>query len=216
MIAEKGSIIQNYGDVPSCNVPRALENPGLKWYKGETGQWTVSGIPSPAGHGARIAGLAGPLAEFFHGRRPPIATAEDGRDTLRMIRAQILEQLASQGARAKSANGPFGPEIFAEIPVTAEGKQGMRLARFIGVDGPRWFLRGVISGRAAVDPEKARELEAVFGDVVVVRGNRPHVPRDLLPLTLPGQARPEAAAGAPAAADAFDPLRRGPEITEVH
>jgi len=87
VIAEKGSIIQNYGDVPSCNVPRALENPGLKWYKGETGQWTVSGIPSPAGHGARIAGLAGPLAEFFHGRRPPIATAEDGRDTLRMTLA---------------------------------------------------------------------------------------------------------------------------------
>jgi len=87
VIGEKGSIIQNYGDVPSCNVPRMLENPGLKWFKLETGLWTTSGIPSPSGHGARIAGLAGPLVEFFHGRRPPIATVEEGRTTLRMTLA---------------------------------------------------------------------------------------------------------------------------------
>ena len=37
--------------------------------------------------GARIAGLAGPLAEFFHGQRPPIASAEEGLATLRMTLA---------------------------------------------------------------------------------------------------------------------------------
>ena len=87
VIAEKGSIIQNYGDVPSCNVPRVLENPGLKWFKLDTGLWTPSGIPSPSNHGARIAGLSGPLSEFFHGQRPPIATVEEGRTTLRMTLA---------------------------------------------------------------------------------------------------------------------------------
>ena len=87
VVAEKGTIIQNYGDGPSCNVPRVLENPGLKWYKAETGSWTASGIPSPSGHSVRIAGLAAPLAEFLQGRRAPIATAEDGRDTLRMTLA---------------------------------------------------------------------------------------------------------------------------------
>ncbi|NLE71188.1 MAG: DUF3710 domain-containing protein [Actinomycetales bacterium] len=133
------------------------------------------------------------------------------------IRGEIAESVTRQGGTVDDLPGPFGRELLARLPVrTAEGRTGHRPVRFLGFDGPRWFLRGVISGRAAVDPEKARELEAVFGDVVVVRGNRPHVPRDLLPLTLPGQARPEAAAGAPAAADAFDPLRRGPEITEVH
>jgi len=87
VIAEKGSIIQNYGDVPSCSVPPAERGPGLKWYTVESGQWTRSDIPSPAGHGERISGLAAPLADFLHGRRPPIATAEEGRTSLRMTLA---------------------------------------------------------------------------------------------------------------------------------
>jgi predicted dehydrogenase len=87
VITEKGTIVQNYGDVPSCNVPRPAEAPGLKWYTTEAGQWTASDIPSPAGHGERIAALAGPLAEFLHARRPPIATAAEGRLALRMTLA---------------------------------------------------------------------------------------------------------------------------------
>jgi len=109
------------------------------------------------------------------------------------IRQQIMEQLANQGARAKPANGPFGPEIFAEIPVTVEGKQGMRLARFIGVDGPRWFLRGVIAGKGATDRDAAVEIEDLFRSIVVVRGSTPMPPRDLIPLSMP------AAAGSPVA-----------------
>lgn len=85
--AEKGSIIQNYGDVPGCSVPPAERGPGLKWYTVESGRWTSSEIPSPAGHGERIAGLAAPLAEFLRGRRPPIATAQEGRTSLRMTLA---------------------------------------------------------------------------------------------------------------------------------
>jgi len=108
------------------------------------------------------------------------------------IRAQILEQLAAQGARAKSVSGPFGPEIFAEIPVTAEGKQGVRLARFIGVDGPRWFLRGVIAGKGATDAEAAAEIEELFRSIVVVRGSAPMPPRDLIPLSMPAAAAQQA------------------------
>jgi predicted dehydrogenase len=87
IIAEKGSIIQNYGDVPSCNVPRPEGACGLKWFTIDTGKWTCSEIPSPAGHGERIAGLAKPLAEFLNGACPPIATVEEGRTTLRMTLA---------------------------------------------------------------------------------------------------------------------------------
>ena len=104
------------------------------------------------------------------------------------IRGQIMDQLASQGARAKLANGPFGPEIFAEIPVTVEGEQGMRLARFIGVDGPRWFLRGVIAGRGATDRDAAAEIEDLYRSIVVVRGTTPMPPRDLIPLQMPAAA----------------------------
>ncbi len=87
VIAEKGSLVQNYGDVPSCNVPRPAGACGLKWYTVESGEWTCSDIPSPPNHGERIAGLAGPLAEFLRGERPPIATAEEGRTALRMTLA---------------------------------------------------------------------------------------------------------------------------------
>jgi len=87
VIAEKGSIIQNYGDVPSCNVPRPTEACGQKWYLSDEKQWTCSEIASPANHGFRIAGLAGPISDFLHGKRAPIATAEEGRTTLRMTLA---------------------------------------------------------------------------------------------------------------------------------
>ncbi|MBI3958465.1 MAG: Gfo/Idh/MocA family oxidoreductase [Chloroflexi bacterium] len=90
VIGLNGSIVQNYGDVPSCNVPRPAGAPGLKWYTGEKKEWTFSDVPSPASHSTRIAALATPLADFFHGRRPPIASAEEGRTSLRMTLACYL------------------------------------------------------------------------------------------------------------------------------
>jgi len=74
IVAERGSIIHNYGDGPSCNVPRPEGACGLKWYLAESGEWTCSEILTPAGHGERIAALAGPLADFLQGRREPIGT----------------------------------------------------------------------------------------------------------------------------------------------
>ncbi len=97
IVGEKGVIIQNYGDLPSANVPRPDGAVGLKWFLRETGSWTESEIASPAHHGARIAALAAPLAEFFDGRRRPIATAREGRDALRMTLA--CYESAEQGSR---------------------------------------------------------------------------------------------------------------------
>ncbi|CPU67798.1 Protein of uncharacterised function (DUF3710) [Mycobacteroides abscessus] len=94
----------------------------------------------------------------------------------------------------------------------------MRPARFVGVDGPRWFLRGVLTGKAAVDPAEARLLETVFANIVVVRDQNPRPPRDLLTLHLPGKGPEAAPAPTPAGAPetpSFDPLTRGPEITEI-
>lgn len=106
------------------------------------------------------------------------------------IRAQIADQIARQGGTTTVREGTFGPELLAQIPVAAgdgqQAQQGqMRLARFVGVDGPRWFLRGVIAGEAAVDPEAAAKVEDLFRSVVVVRGNTPMPPRDLIPLRMP-------------------------------
>ncbi len=103
------------------------------------------------------------------------------------IRAQIAEQIARQGGTTTVRDGAFGPELLAQIPVAAgEGQQGhMRLARFIGVDGPRWFLRGVIAEEAAVEPAAAAQVEDLFRSIVVVRGSTPMPPRDLIPLRMP-------------------------------
>ncbi len=90
VFAEKGSIIQNYGDVPSCNVPRPADAHGLKWYLNERRDWEYSDIATPKQHWERIINLAKPLADFFNGRRAPIATAEEGRVVLRMTLATYL------------------------------------------------------------------------------------------------------------------------------
>lgn len=86
ILCEHGVIIGNYGDGPS-NQARPDGAPQLKWWHDSTRQWTISDLPEINGQGERIAGLAEPLAEFLHGKRPPIATAEEGRDVLRMVLA---------------------------------------------------------------------------------------------------------------------------------
>lgn len=101
-------------------------------------------------------------------------------------RAQIREQVSHQGGRVQERHGPLGPELLAEVPATGPGGEaGMRLARFVGVDGPRWFLRGVIGGQAAKDVEAAAQVEDLFRSIVVVRGGTPMPPRDLIPLKMP-------------------------------
>lgn len=139
------------------------------------------------------------------------------------VRNEIAGSITRQGGTVDDVPGTFGRELIARIPATGpDGSPAVRPARFVGVDGPRWFLRGVISGRAAVDAEAAKQLESVFSNVVVVRDANPRPPRDLLTLTMPEKARPggrHGAEGGPEgaapAAPSFDPLERGPEITEI-
>jgi Protein of unknown function (DUF3710) len=116
------------------------------------------------------------------------------------IRQQIIDQIHKQGGTTTLTVGPFGPEVHAEIPVAANAQQaaGTRLARFIGVDGPRWFLRGVIAGEAVVNHEAALKIEDLFRSVVVVRGSSPMPPRDLIPLHLPAGAGFDGQSSAPA------------------
>lgn len=100
-------------------------------------------------------------------------------------REQIREQVAQQGGRVQDREGPLGAELLAEVPVTGAEGTGRRLARFVGVDGPRWFLRGVIGGAGASDPAAAAAVEDLFRSIVVVRGGSPMPPRDLIPLRMP-------------------------------
>ena len=142
-------------------------------------------------------------------------------------RAGIIETIGQAGGQAGEVPGPFGPEVQAlePLPVRGEGEAGEGLtglqpARFIGVDGPRWLLVGKISGPVTASPERARPLEEVFADIVVVRGDHPAAPRDLLELMLPAEMREALAqqmaeAQAEQEAQILMPIERGPEITET-
>lgn len=101
------------------------------------------------------------------------------------IRQQIIDQVLQQGGKAAEQEGPFGPEVQAIVPVQSGGSFSNRPVRFVGIDGPRWFLRGVIGGKAALDAEAAEVVHTMLRNVVVVRGNTPMPPRDLLPLRVP-------------------------------
>ncbi|WP_141386784.1 DUF3710 domain-containing protein [Microbacterium maritypicum] len=100
-------------------------------------------------------------------------------------RVQLRDQVKAQGGRVEEREGPLGKELLAEVPATAAEGSGLRLARFIGIDGPRWFLRGVIGGAGASDPDAAAKVEDLFRSIVVVRGGSPMPPRDLIPLKMP-------------------------------
>ncbi len=138
------------------------------------------------------------------------------------VRQEIAAEVAKAGGRSEEADGPFGVEVHARIapPEPVPGVPGgLHPVRFLGVDGPRWFLRGVISGPAARQPEIAAPLEQVFAGVVVVRGDHPVPPRDMLEIQLPAEALQALAEEAEAQEGnkwgGLDPFQRGPEITET-
>ena len=102
------------------------------------------------------------------------------------IRTEIAAQVTKQGGSAEEVPGEFGTELLARLPVqTADGRTGHQPRRFVGVDGPRWFVRGVFTGPAAHDPEAAVPLDELLRGCVVVRGTEARPPRELLPLKLP-------------------------------
>ena len=135
------------------------------------------------------------------------------------VRAEIAESVVAQGGTADEQRGVLGIELRTRMPSAGpDGRTVFAPARFTGVDGPRWFLRAVFSGRAAIDDEAAEPLVQVVRNAVVVRGETAMAPRELLPLQLPEQLAPDeggTAAEQGRSAGDLKPFERGPEITEV-
>ena len=107
------------------------------------------------------------------------------------IRASLIASIKSQGGRVTEQFGSFGAELYREISNTPPTGLSRHL-KFIGVDGPRWFLRAAISGAALTDPVAAGIVEDVIRGIVINRGDSPMPPRELLTITMP----PGAAAAA--------------------
>ncbi len=137
-------------------------------------------------------------------------------------RAQIAEDATRRGGTAQEADGPLGPELRVVVPVTTpDGKQATQPSRMVGIDGPRWLLRATFLGRAAVEDAAFENLANVVREIIVVRGDNPMPPGDLIPLQLPPQPQTaEEAEGQPDASaekakPTLDDLQPGPTITEI-
>ncbi|WP_405086166.1 DUF3710 domain-containing protein [Microbispora sp. NBC_01389] len=127
------------------------------------------------------------------------------------MRADAVRDVTAAGGALEERDGPFGPELVGRAP--AQGQTEPQPVRFLGVDGPRWFLQAVISGPAAAGGEAGDVLEDVVRGIVVVRGDEPMPPREVIPLRLPAERQPadEQAPGR----EELRPFERGPEINEI-
>ena len=129
------------------------------------------------------------------------------------VRAQLAESVTKQGGESTELHTSLGKELAIEVPAKTEsGRPGKRAMRFAGIDGPRWFVRAVFSGKAVTDDDVRAELSALFRGVVVDRGAEAMAPRELIALTAPQVDQDETEEKDE---DELNPFERGPEITEV-
>ncbi|GAB3280828.1 DUF3710 domain-containing protein [Parasphingorhabdus pacifica] len=90
---------------------------------------------------------------------------------------ELADQLRADGAKVYSVIGDWGAEIVADSPKA--------MLRFVGVDGPRWMLRGVAAGPSEHSEACTKLLYALLEETVVVRGDEPLPVRTPLPIELP-------------------------------
>ena len=109
------------------------------------------------------------------------------------LRDEICDGATDAGGSASLAEGPFGVEVRRLVPVTApDGEEGYQPSRMWVAEGPRWLLRGIVYGQAAVEEDDSSaivtDLVAAFRQVTVRRGDEAMAPGDLLPLSMPANA----------------------------
>lgn len=199
------------------------------------GPWDLSELDAPGEGRVDLGGVLVPAAPEMELRvevadeRIVAATVVVGQSALQIqpfaaprtmgiwseVRQEIAAGITQQGGTVDETEGTFGPELRARVPVrTPDGQPGVQVARFVGVDGPRWFLRGVFTGEA-VESGAAAQLEEIFRQVVVVRGSDPMAPRDPIALKLPPQPGDEPLEQVDESGPGLNPFERGPEITEI-
>ena len=90
---------------------------------------------------------------------------------------ELGEQLRQDGAKVTIGMGEWGIELSAIVGEVA--------LRFIGVDGPRWMLRGVIAGPQTLAAQAPGVLREIVRRTIVDRGEAPMPVRTPLTITLP-------------------------------
>jgi hypothetical protein len=122
------------------------------------------------------------------------------------VREEIRNSLFSEGVAAQESDGEYGVELRARVR-TADG--GLTDLRFLGIDGPRWMVRGLFQGPAATDPDAAGILMECLYGLVVDRGLEAKPVREPLPLRLPRGAAEQVLAEEPTADVPITPVTNG-------
>jgi hypothetical protein len=120
-----------------------------------------------------------------------VFAAAANEDLWANMRDAIATGLREQKVDCSVELGRFGTEIHAVMPtVDLDGNVHVQPVRFIGVRGPRWLVRVVVSGDGALlNSNIARDGELDIDDVVtqlvVNRGDAPLPPGERLVLQSP-------------------------------
>lgn len=94
---DQGTIIQNYDDMPSTNVPLPPHPIALKLYTKENPRWHDFGLAIPKNHGERIASVPRSFIDCLKNDTAPSITAQDGRVSVEMVLGAY--QSAKEGRR---------------------------------------------------------------------------------------------------------------------
>ena len=101
-----------------------------------------------------------------------VFAAPRGEGLWKSIRDEIADGVRRRRGKADELYTDLGNQLVCQVPVRAkDGRTGVRVTRFAGIDGPRWFLRAVFSGTAVTEKKRPRaELVDLLRGVVVDRG----------------------------------------------
>ena len=98
------------------------------------------------------------------------------------VREEMIKEMSAANLTTREVDGAFGRELIAKLP----DPQGQLVdVRYVGVDGPRWFVRATFQGPVAADPGQAPVLVECLEGLVVVRDDEPRPVREPLPMRLP-------------------------------
>ena len=97
------------------------------------------------------------------------------------VRGEIAESIAAEGGTFSDRQCGARTHLIA---VLKDGSKSVN-ARFIGYDGPRWFVRAVISGARAHDDSAIGGLQEIVNNVVVIRDDLARPMQEPLDLSLP-------------------------------
>ncbi len=103
------------------------------------------------------------------------------------VMQQTISAIQEQNGTVELLESQLGKELRVTAPVSMSGQVSFKETRVVGVDGPRWFLRGIFSGEELYSTSRYLTLVELFRSVVVHRGDFPIPPGELLPITLPVQ-----------------------------